>query len=373
MDRSLAGQTSPRKTIPTSRIRQTEKGLRTGREKDAFVALLAATMEFYRGFLVEVDLDIKRSQRIGAEDALDRFRAEDERIEQLLPRLTEALSNTSGGVTLSRQVEEAVTSLRDAAALIEAASKAQEQERGRVMHLASIGLLIEVLAHELYRATAGGLRTIAAVQSGKGSASIATSLRVLAAQLRTLQKRLKVLDPLSTNARQIKEQFELVEWVREIVDGYAAQYSRADIVFRTLVEPKRATRRVRAVKGMFVQIIENLLSNSVHWITQHDKYNRGPKGDRSDGTPIGAITVTVEPQAGRLLITDDGPGIPEDRRELVFQAFFTTKKQKEGRGLGLYIAREIAEYHGGALTLADADEDGNINTVVFEIGSATGD
>ena len=71
-----------------------------------------------------------------------------------------------------------------------------------------------------------------------------------------------------------------------------------------------------------------------------------------------------------MIVTDDGPGIPEDRRELVFQPFFTTKKQKEGRGLGLYIAREIAAYHGGTLALAEADEDGNINSIVFEIGTA---
>jgi hypothetical protein len=156
---------------------------------------------------------------VGADDALRRFRAEDERIEDLLPELVEALSETSGGVELSRQVKDSLTSLREAASLVEVAAKAQEQERGRVMHLASIGLLIEVLAHELYRATAGGLKTIAAARSAKDPSSTGTSLRVLDAQLRTLQKRLKVLDPLSTNARQTKEDFELTDWVREIVEG----------------------------------------------------------------------------------------------------------------------------------------------------------
>ena len=348
------------------------EGLTDSPEKDGFVALLATTMEFFRGFLVAVDSDIGRSKRIGAEDALDRFRAEDDRIEELLPQLIEALSVASGGVELSRQVKESLASLREAAALVEAASKAQEQERGRVMHLASIGLLIEVLAHELYRAAAGGLKTIASARAGKDSRSVAISLRVLDAQLRTLQKRLKVLDPLSTNARQTKEKFELVGWVREIVNGYAAQNSQTNIVFKTPVLPPGATRQVRAVKGMFVQIIENLLSNSVHWIIQQDKYDRGPKGDRDDA-PIGTITVTVEPHAGRVIVTDDGPGIPEDRRELVFQPFFTTKKQKEGRGLGLYIARAIAAYHGGTLALTEADEDGNINGIVFEIGTADDD
>jgi signal transduction histidine kinase len=85
------------------------------------------------------------------------------------------------------------------------------------------------------------------------------------------------------------------------------------------------------------------------------------------------LTVGVEPKAGRVTVTDSGPGIPEDRRELVFQPFFTTKKQKEGRGLGLYIAREIAEYHGGTLTLGDADKNGMIHSVVLVLGEVQGE
>jgi signal transduction histidine kinase len=348
------------------------EGLTDNPEKDAFVRLMAATMEFFRGFLVHVDDDIRRAQRVGAHDALERFKAEDQRIEELLPDLIETLSETSGGVELSKQVKKSLTSLREAALLVEAAAAAQEQERGRVMHLASIGLLIEVLAHELYRATAGGLKTIAAARSTKDPASAATSLRVLDAQLRTLQKRLKVLDPLSTNARQTKEDFELTEWIREIVDGYAAQNRQSRIMFENAVIPLGAKRQIRAVKGMFVQTIENLLSNSVHWITQQYEYDHGPRGNRTETDPIGTITVAVQPKAGRVTVTDDGPGIPEDRREIVFQPFFTTKRQKEGRGLGLYIAREIAEYHGGTLTLGKADGNGMIHSVILELGEVDG-
>ena len=349
------------------------EGLTDGVERGVFVALLAATMEFFRGFVVDVDAEIRRSERVGAEDVLHRFKTEDDRIEEILPELIRMLSSTPGGVELSRKVKESLTSLREAAKLVEAASTAQEEERGRVMHLASIGLLIEVLAHELYRATAGGLKTIAAAKRTKDWRTVSVSLRVLDAQLRTLQKRLKVLDPLSTNARQTKETFELVEWIREIVDGYAAQKRQSNIIFRTVIDPRGATRRIKAVKGMFVQIVENLLSNSVHWIIQKEKYDRGPRGDRNENERIGLIEVSVEPQAGRVIVTDDGPGIPDDRRELVFRPFYTTKRQKQGRGLGLYIAREIAEYHGGTLTLGDADENGNINSVVLELGSVDGD
>ena len=342
------------------------EGLKDTPEKEAFVWLLGAIMEQFRKFVVAVDEDISRANRVEASDALERFRQEDERIEEIMPALLALLKTTPEGRRLSKQVRETLGSLREAAAEVEGASRAQETERNRVMHLASVGLLIEVLAHELYRATAGGLKTIASARAARDPQTTGTQLRVLDAQLRTLQKRLKVLDPLSTNARQTKEDFDLGDWVTDIVDGYAAQNVRANILFEARVVPRGSRRQVRAVKGMFVQIIENLLSNSVYWIKQKDKYDRSvvePQG----GDPIGNVTVVVEPMEGRVTVTDDGPGIPEDRRELVFEPFFTTKRQKQGRGLGLYIAREIAAYHGASLTLGDADDEGYIHSVILEL------
>lgn len=58
--------------------------------------------------------------------------------------------------------------------------------------------------------------------------------------------------------------------------------------------------------------------------------------------------------AGKVVIevTDDGPGIPPENQERVFEPFFTTKK--EGTGLGLSVARQIIESHGGEITVHPA-------------------
>jgi len=49
-------------------------------------------------------------------------------------------------------------------------------------------------------------------------------------------------------------------------------------------------------------------------------------------------------------VIDDGPGVPEDVLPQIFQPFFTTKPKGEGTGLGLGIARQIVDKHGGKMT-----------------------
>jgi signal transduction histidine kinase len=48
-------------------------------------------------------------------------------------------------------------------------------------------------------------------------------------------------------------------------------------------------------------------------------------------------------------VSDDGPGVPTDLREQILEPFFTTKAR--GGGLGLPIAKRVAELHGGTLAL----------------------
>lgn len=68
--------------------------------------------------------------------------------------------------------------------------------------------------------------------------------------------------------------------------------------------------------------------------------------------------------AGDIVVTvrDEGPGVPEALREIVFDAFITHPVPQSGRvlgvGLGLALAREIAQAHGGALTLDDGASPG---------------
>jgi signal transduction histidine kinase len=68
------------------------------------------------------------------------------------------------------------------------------------------------------------------------------------------------------------------------------------------------------------------------------------------GGGSGTITVAVD-ESGGIEVRDEGPGIPPAERENVFQPFYRLQPQSRGAGLGLNLARQIAELHGGTVRI----------------------
>jgi len=70
-----------------------------------------------------------------------------------------------------------------------------------------------------------------------------------------------------------------------------------------------------------------------------------------NGAPRVSIKMEPMPETGYCLISieDNGPGIPSEQIEHIFEPFYTTHKQ--GSGLGLYIARQLCEVNQAELTV----------------------
>ena len=97
---------------------------------------------------------------------------------------------------------------------------------------------------------------------------------------------------------------------------------------------------VRADEGLVRQILRNLVSNAA-------KYGR-PDG-------IVAVTATADADEVHVHVLDDGPGIPERHRDRVFDLLYrgTASQSIPGAGIGLYVARALAEAMDGRLRLGD--------------------
>jgi signal transduction histidine kinase len=241
--------------------------------------------------------------------------------------------------SLEQAIRETQRLLQDAQEMAESFERGQ----AKLLDLAALGLMVEIVAHELNRATDHALRALKTAERD-ASSPLRARLSTLESQLQTLHKRLRILDPLAQPARQVKETFDVVDVLREIVAAHEAQFERHQIKCSIRGPQNSPSFKVKMVRGMIVQIIENVLSNSVYWMAQEQV---------EDPSFQGQIEIDVDVEKRAISITDNGPGVPAARAKEVFHAFFTTKPPGQGKGLGLYISQEIAKYHDASLEFVD--------------------
>ncbi|RDL48683.1 Alginate biosynthesis sensor protein KinB [Ensifer sp. M14] len=154
----------------------------------------------------------------------------------------------------------------------------------------------------------------------------------------------KDIERLSHLAQQLLERqvLEHSTGSREVVDLVAlAKTLAADfapLAFEAgyeLAFEAEATKPVPT--SIHVQQIEQAVANLLRNAVEHG-------GNR------GTITVLVDARGG-IEVHDDGPGIPHDERERVFEPFYRLRPRSSGAGLGLNLAREIARLHGGRIDI----------------------
>ena len=337
---AISSISNPNLTDQTNR-----EGLRDCDEKQALINILRHVVSTeFKTFLDSVDKELRAREPVSFHDLEERVTEEEVQIENTLRTLVSKYPEVKQDTRILSGIRTAIQQIKGI--MVEAKEIADSYQEGRseLVHLAGLGLMVEIVAHELNRATSHTLSILHG--AGTQTKSLPSLFGTLEEQLKTLQKRLRVLDPLSTRGRQVKSSFDLVGWVKENIKAHEAQFKRHGIVCEIITVPNTSSPilQIKAVKGMIVQILENLVSNSVYWLQQQKKIAKDfhPK-----------ITVTILLEKREIYFSDNGPGIDPDRKEDVFLPFFTTKPPGEGKGLGLYISREIAVYNGASLFMPD--------------------
>ena len=141
------------------------------------------------------------------------------------------------------------------------------------------------------------------------------------------------------------------ELIDEIIDEALRHVSRRSTLHRILVEKENEYTLVHADAKLIVQVLINLIDNAVKYTPQ--------------GSDI-LITVTERSGMAHISVADNGPGVPDDAKDKVFEMFYTgAAHASDGRrslGLGLCLCRSIVNAHGGTISVRD-----NIPTgAVFE-------
>jgi two-component system NtrC family sensor kinase len=105
-----------------------------------------------------------------------------------------------------------------------------------------------------------------------------------------------------------------------------------------------STVLVRGSSKRLGQVVLNLVVNAADALT-----------GQAEPMPRIDVSVSEENGFGVVSVRDNGPGVPETKRESIFRAFITSKSSTGGTGLGLAVSQTIAEEHGGSLQLERHD------------------
>jgi PAS domain S-box-containing protein len=124
--------------------------------------------------------------------------------------------------------------------------------------------------------------------------------------------------------------------VAEVANSYSMLYGDNDFVFKSDGEEII----VRGQEERIIQMLGKLASNAVEHADQ--------------GTPI-IMSCAKEKETAVIMILDQGHPLPDDKKSLfdLFASFRGEKKAKENQGIGLYVAKLIAEMYGGSVEAKD--------------------
>ena len=151
------------------------------------------------------------------------------------------------------------------------------------------------------------------------------------------------------------DEVDLPTLVESVLNIYSNKFRTKSI---TIVRNFHDCPPIEGLSGELKQAVANLVSNAADAV---------PHG--------GTICVTInchedaDSKTVKVIVEDDGPGIPPEHRDHIFEPFYTTKKDV-GTGLGLWVTKEIIERHSGTVevrSVNDKDSSGTSFSITLPV------
>ena len=153
--------------------------------------------------------------------------------------------------------------------------------------------------------------------------------------------------------------------VRRLIDEAAAMMLRGTTI-RGDIHIEATVRLIEADADQMAQVLNNVIANAVQAMPAG-----GMLRINADNARLAADNTMALPEGDyvRIVVADEGEGIPEAIRARIFDPFFTTKET--GSGLGLAAAHSIVNRHGGAIGIEPAADRGTVCTIFLPATAKT--
>ena len=151
-----------------------------------------------------------------------------------------------------------------------------------------------------------------------------------------LRKQLSHLDPSMRYAREKRHRITLRAFFDDLRDFYSDRFARKHI--KMIVGEPFQDFAITMNRGKLTQLVDNILLNSEYWLSEDLRKQA-----------ISEASIMVRAKAPMIEIYDTGRGVSPSVEHHLFEPFVTTKP--EGRGLGLFIARQLLDSSGCLIML----------------------
>ena len=207
--------------------------------------------------------------------------------------------------------------------------------------LAGVGLSVEMTSHDIMlmmgRARDIG-KELAKLSRNSGDNKIQQQADMLVGVLTQITDGMQDVQSLFKSAKRRKKNLKIEPILDKIFQLYESLLEKKGIRYEKVVSPG-SPLVADTTDGVVMQVLINLFDNASYWLDTVDKKEK-------------EICVTINGTRGELIFSDNGPGVDKEDLPYIFESFYSGKGQ-EGRGLGLYIARQLLERHDYHISVKD--------------------
>lgn len=254
--------------------------------------------------------------------------------EDTLLKTSDVLNRYSGLLQQALEVMESAPELKESIMIITPMVEQMRTQLEEVISLASLGLVSEMVSHDM-----GQIITRLLDESKKLSKRISGNnpvekkdVQLLIEYIKTtvssIRSQLKHLDSSFKYNKEKKEEIALGALLS--VDEKGFYQEKLDKLFLDLVVDVKEDFVVITNKGKLIQVFDNLINNSIYWLNK--------KQGKEEVTDLHMKATVQRPY---VYFEDNGWGIEKSVEDSIFEPFVSRKPAGEGRGLGLYIVKNL--------------------------------
>jgi len=219
----------------------------------------------------------------------------------------------------------------------------------RLHSLAQLGITVEIIGHELEGLDQELTYALKTIDDGKLTHAQQGNINTALNCHQTLMDKLKFLSPLKLSGRKELQRINGQDIRKYINQYFSKQLETAGIKLSYSNEFDEIV--IVDFPSRIYPVFINIVNNSIYWVQRKDSNERN---------------ILISVHKNDVMISDDGPGVDPDDLESLFTLFFT-RKQKGGRGVGLYLCKQNLMAGGHSIRYETIDESKKLSGANFVI------